>query len=130
MLPFEDAQFGFATAVCVYHHVDPGQRRALTGEAFRVLGPGGVFCLIEHNPWNPVTRFIVHQTPLDEGVHLLSVWESRRLLRAAGFTILRTDSFLLLPEWLYAAAPWTEQCLRNLMVGGQYAVWGQKPLGR
>src|SRR5213594_3105263 len=53
-LPFDDRSFDFATAVCVYHHVVADQRRLLTTEALRVLRPGGIFCVIEHNPLNPV----------------------------------------------------------------------------
>src|SRR6266496_4301639 len=43
-IPFHDAAFDFVTAVCVYHHVPPDARLALTKEVRRVLKPGGVFC--------------------------------------------------------------------------------------
>ena len=58
-LPFPDQSFDFLTAVCVYHHVAREERAALTREAARVLRPGGVFAIIEHNPLNPATRLIV-----------------------------------------------------------------------
>src|SRR5947209_399657 len=50
-LPFPNASFDFITAVCVYHHVRREDRGALTTSIHRVLRPGGIFCLIEHNPW-------------------------------------------------------------------------------
>src|SRR5215470_12573277 len=53
-LPFGDATFDFVTAVCVYHHVPLDRRGLLTADAFRVLKPRGTFCIIEHNPYNPV----------------------------------------------------------------------------
>jgi SAM-dependent methyltransferase len=65
-IPFDSGQFAFATAVCVYHHVPPSDRLAVTAEVVRVLRPGGVFAIIEHNPWNPATRIIVKRCPVDE----------------------------------------------------------------
>src|ERR1700691_3780698 len=55
-IPFDNAQFDFVTAVCVYHHVPPPLRDRLTAEVRRVLKPGGIFAIVEHNPYNPVTR--------------------------------------------------------------------------
>src|SRR5437870_1053056 len=63
-LPFDNGSFDFITAVCVYHHVPADRRNVLTNEAVRVLRPGGTFCVIEHNPINPVTRLIVSRTPV------------------------------------------------------------------
>ena len=36
-IPFGDAEFDLVTAVCVYHHVPPADRRTLTQEIERVL---------------------------------------------------------------------------------------------
>ena len=71
-LPFPDQSFDFITAVCVYHHVPCEQRAALTASIYRVLKPGGVFCLIEHNPFNPVTQIIVRRCPVDSDAELLT----------------------------------------------------------
>src|ERR1051326_1566215 len=60
-IPFGDAEFDLVTAVCVYHHVPAAHRPTLTAEIRRVLRPGGIFCMIEHNPFNPVTRWIVRR---------------------------------------------------------------------
>ena len=57
----------------------------MTREAARVLRPGGVFAIIEHNPLNPATRLIVRRLPMDRNAILLGARETRRLLRAAGF---------------------------------------------
>jgi SAM-dependent methyltransferase len=65
VLPFPDGFADFATAICVYHHVPLSKRVALTREAARVLKPGGAFCIIEHNPVNPVTRMVVKRSPVD-----------------------------------------------------------------
>src|ERR1700688_552756 len=60
-IPFGDKSFDLVTAVCVYHHVELADRPFLTSDISRVLRPKGLFCIIEHNPFNPITRLIVHR---------------------------------------------------------------------
>jgi len=122
-LPFDDGQFDFVSAVCVYHHFPPGLRPNLTAEVRRVLRPGGWFALIEHNPYNPVTRLIVARTPVDANAVLLRPSESRRLLRGAGFRVEAQRYFLYFPERLYRRFPRLEWTLRRIPLGGQYAVF-------
>jgi SAM-dependent methyltransferase len=124
-LPFDKGTMDFITAVCVYHHVPFDRRGVLTGEALRVLRPGGVFCIIEHNPWNPVTRLIVSRTPVDADAHLLSAGKSRRLLSEAGCTKFETEFFLLFPQRLHRFTRPFEDAMRPLPLGGQYAVFGR-----
>ena len=124
-LPFDDAGFDFVTAVCVYHHVPAERRSLLTEEALRVLKPGGVFCIIEHNPRNPVTRLIVSRTPVDADAHLLTANEAVRLLPAAKGKVIETRYFLLFPERLKFALP-IEDAMAALPFGGQYAVFAQR----
>ncbi|MGH9647961.1 MAG: class I SAM-dependent methyltransferase [Bryobacteraceae bacterium] len=126
-VPFGEAEFDFATAVCVYHHVSPACREALTGEIARVLRPGGVFCMIEHNPFNPVTRLIVSRTPVDADAILLPASEAERLAAAARLVPLEQDYFLYFPRALYRYFSWMETVLSKVPLGGQYAVFWQKP---
>ena len=126
VLPFEDGRFDFITLVCVYHHVELRRRAALTNDAKRVLRPGGILCIVEHNPWNPVTRLIVSRTPIDAGAQLLSLRQTRHLLSGAGFSILAAPFFLFLPERVHKRFPSIENTFRAVPIGGQYAVFGQK----
>lgn len=125
-LPFADASADWVTAVCVYHHVEPGDRAALTAEIRRVLRPGGIFAIIEHNPLNPAVQLIIRRTPVDAHAILLSAGRSRRLLRDAGFEVVDTRHFLYLPQRLYQRAAFIEHALERLPLGGQYAVFGRK----
>jgi len=125
-IPFPSESFDFITAVCVYHHVLPEARAALTREIARVLRPGGIFCIIEHNPWNPVTRWIVSRTPVDRDAILLPAPESRRILQQAGLMPHAQRYFLYFPAALYAALGRLEPMLRSIPLGGQYAVFGRK----
>ena len=124
-LPFEDARFDFITAVCVYHHVPPELRGSLTAEIRRVLKPGGWFAIIEHNPYNPITRLIVSRTPVDADAILLRPSATRRLLDGAGFQIEAQPYFLYFPERLYRLFGSLEAVLRRVPLGGQYAAFAR-----
>ena len=125
-LPFPDNSFDFATAVCVYHHVEEPDRVPLTREIHRVLRPNGTFCMIEHNPFNPATQFIVRRSPIDVDAHLLTASSARRYSSAAGLRAIGTEYFLYLPEKLYDKAPNFEGLLGKLPLGGQYAMFARK----
>lgn len=125
-LPFADSSFDVATAVCVYHHVEKGLRARLTAEAYRVLKPGGVFALIEHNPLNPMTQLIVRSTPVDADAELLTAGTARRVAAGAGFRVDRTEYFLWLPAAVYRRAGAIEGWFRRVPLGGQYAMFAEK----
>ena len=127
-LPFDDRSFDFITAVCVYHHLGQAERVALTDEARRVLRPGGLFAIFEHNPANPATRLVVGRAPVDSNAVLLRARESRRLMRGAGLAPLETLYYLYLPQRLFEFAGRLERYLTRIPLGGQYAVFGEKPL--
>jgi len=126
-IPFGDAQFDLVSAVCVYHHVPPASRAALTSEIRRVLRPGGIFCMIEHNPMNPVTRLIVSRTPVDSDAILLPAKEARSLAAGAGLAPIEQSYFLYFPEVLYRYLGRLEAMLAKIPLGGQYAFFGRKP---
>lgn len=125
-VPFDDGDFDLVTAVCVYHHVELALRPALTQEAMRVLKPGGVFCIVEHNPFNPVTQLIVRRSPVDTQACLLTARNARQLLRSAGAEILETRYFLYFPERLYRSLAVLEDSLAPIALGGQFAVFARK----
>lgn len=126
-IPFETESFDFITAVCVYHHVPPAERVGLTREIVRVLCPGGTFCIIEHNPFNPVTRRIVSRTPVDVDAILLRSREADQIMQAAGVMPQDLRYFLYLPAVLYKAVGGLEDIIAHFPFGGQYAIFGEKP---
>jgi len=124
-IPFGDGQFDLVTAVCVYHHVPLEARQTLTSEIGRVLRPGGIFCMIEHNPFNPVTRLIVSRTPVDADAILLPPREARGLTAKSGFALIEQDYFLYFPQALYRYVGGLETLLTKLPLGGQYALFSR-----
>lgn len=126
-IPFGPAEFDFVTAVCVYHHVPPAGRLALTKEVGRVLKPGGIFAIVEHNPFNPITRKIVSRTPVDADAILLKPAETVSWLRQGAFKPGSPQFFLYFPEPIYRAGGRVlEPLLKALPLGGQYAVFAVK----
>lgn len=127
-LPFDGGSFDFVTAVCVFHHVHGQERTLLTKEMRRVLSPGGLCCIIEHNPWNPITRAIVRRCPVDVDAELHTARVMADLLEAAGLVLLNREYFLYLPEKLFNRFSDFERMVSRLPLGGQYALLAQTPL--
>ncbi|MFO1185758.1 MAG: methyltransferase domain-containing protein [Bauldia sp.] len=119
-LPFADAAFDVTLAVCVAHHVPPADRPAFIAEMVRVTRPRGLVVLIEHNPWNPLTRLAVARCPFDADAVLLAAAEARRLLHRAGLGEVESRHFLLFPTAARIAEA-VERRLARLPLGAQYA---------
>ena len=103
-IPFNEEEFDVVTAVCVYHHVSPSSRLALTREILRVVRPGGTFAIIEHNPYNPVTRRIVSRSPVDTDAILLKPAEARHWMGCAGFIVQRRGFSCISPSGFTGSA--------------------------
>ncbi len=126
-IPFGAEEFDFITAVCVYHHVPPAERLALTREICRVLKPGGTFAIVEHNPYNPVTQRIVRRTPVDADAILLKAAEAKEWMRRAGLTHRLQQYFLYFPRAIYRLGGYMlEEGLSWMPLGGQYAIFAIK----
>jgi len=126
-IPFSDACFDFVTACGVFHHVPSANRASLVQEIIRVLKPGGIFAMIEHNPFNPVTRLIVSRTPVDVDAVLLKPAEAKQLMSSSGLWPDKVQYFLYFPVRIYEHGGKTiESFLTGVPLGGQYAVFGTK----
>jgi SAM-dependent methyltransferase len=123
-LPYPDAAFDLAFAVCVAHHVPPADWLFFFGEMRRVVRPGGIVCIIEHNPYNPLTRLAVLRCPFDADAVLISRGEASRRLRDAGLSEIESRHFLLFP-FANPIARRIESWLSGLPAGAQYACSGR-----
>jgi SAM-dependent methyltransferase len=114
---------GFDLAFCngVFHHIPVDERLEAARWVRRALEPSGWFALWENNPWNPGTRYVMSRVSFDRDAITLTPPETRRLLREAGFAVVRTDFLFVFPRALSALRA-LEPRLSALPLGGQYLV--------
>jgi SAM-dependent methyltransferase len=111
-----------------FHHIPPNDRPGVVQFLFDALKPGGYFGLWENNPLNPGTRLVMSRIPFDRDAITLGISESKRLLRQAGFQIIRSDTLFYFPRSLRMLRP-LEPLLSALPFGGQYLILAHKPIG-
>ncbi|HKU41375.1 MAG TPA: class I SAM-dependent methyltransferase [Polyangiales bacterium] len=110
----------------VFHHIVPAERPSALAIIRRALNERGRLALIENNPWNLGTRWVMSRIPFDADADPLSVLQATRLLRDNGFTQLSAARFLFwFPRWL-APLRALEPGLTGLPFGGQYYVLCRK----
>lgn len=124
-LPFDDARFDMALAVTVMHHVPLADWQQFVDEAARVLKPGGMLAVIEHNPFNPLTRLSVNRCEFDNDAVLLSAGKTRRLLKSSGFREIGTE-FIFFTPFKSRWARTLESLCRSIPLGAQYVTYGFK----
>jgi ubiquinone/menaquinone biosynthesis C-methylase UbiE len=96
-LPYADGSFDMAMAICVFHHIPPAQWQQVANEMVRVVANNGLILIIEHNPYNPVTRYIVNTCPIDKDAVLLAPHRLRNLFRMTKTKAVTTRSILNIP---------------------------------
>jgi SAM-dependent methyltransferase len=109
----------------VLHHVPVAQRPAVYAELGRVLKPGGRLYVFEHNPRNPLVRYVIARTPIDENAILLDHREVRQGLLDATRYELETDYLMFMPPGI-AFLRGVDRMLEWLPLGAQYAVSARK----
>lgn len=113
-------------AACVFHHIEPLERDRWIQWCWDALAPGGQLMIFEHNPYNPMTRYLVRTCPFDADAVLLSRHETQRRLTQAGFVSLQSAYYLFFPPRFKQAIE-QERRFKNIPLGGQYIVCGEKP---
>ena len=124
-LPYESNAFDCAYAICVMHHVPKPQWEKFVEEMLRVVRPGGQIAVIEHNPINPGTQWIVRNIELDRDAVLLTAWKSRNLFRKAGATMIKVDYTLFTP-FAHSFFRKLDRILSWLPLGAQYIATARK----
>ena len=89
------------------------------------MQPGGLFSLWENNPWNPATHLVMSRCEFDEDAQMLTPGRTRKLLRAGGFEIVRTDFRFIFPHSLRALRP-LEDLVFRAPLGTQYQILARK----
>ena len=106
----------------VLHHVTGSTRVEILENLRANLKPDGRLVVIEHNTYNPLTRRIVSNCPMDVDAELISMRDIKKLLGAdCGFKIRETGYCSFFPEPLKVLAK-LDRVLKKIPIGGQYFV--------
>ena len=114
-------RFDAIVAANVFHHIPLAKRREALTQCRRVLAEDGQMFLFEHNPFNPLTRWIFERCPFDVDAEMLKMKSALELCREAGFNSEQHGYTLFFPRqlaFLRGIEPW----LKHLPLGAQYYV--------
>jgi ubiquinone/menaquinone biosynthesis C-methylase UbiE len=120
-MPVASSSVDIVFAACVFHHIDHAEHVPILCEFRRILRPGGLACVFEHNPFNPLTRHAVNTCPFDAHARLITARQMKRRCRAAGFTAAAARYRIFFPGALRLLRP-LERVLTWCPIGAQYCV--------
>lgn len=124
-LPFAGPMFDVTLAVCVLHHIPEHKHAALLAEMRRVTRLGGLVCIIEHNPLNPLTRLAVWRCSFDTDAVLLPARKSLAALQAAGISADATRArYFLFSPFDSGRLRAAERHFGWFCLGAQYCAYG------
>lgn len=124
VLPYADNTFDVAFTICVMHHVHPEQWPSFLDEIKRVVKSNGLIVIYEHNPYNPLTRHIVKNCPIDENAVLLKRKQLNQMLLNAGLTKIKSDYIIFFP-FKGKVFRKLEKMIRWLPLGAQYSIFAR-----
>jgi SAM-dependent methyltransferase len=120
--------YDLITVICVMHHIQPASWESKLRELWDGIRPGGSLFVFEHNPRNPVTRFMVWREPIDKNAVLIDPSTMASMLSGLGSPDLDITHFLFLPPRMPGLRT-LEGPLARLPFGGQYMARVTKPRG-
>lgn len=113
--------FDCIIAANVFHHVPRDERPAMMARCALALGPQGSLFVFEHNPLNPLTRWVFKRCPFDCDAEMLGRSETSRLGRGAGLEVVAARYTLFVP-WTGKAWTALQRSLGWCPAGAQYYV--------
>jgi len=116
-----DRDYDLIVISSVLHHIAPERRQATMSDLATRLSARGRILVIEHNPLNPMTRWVVAHCPFDDDAILLTPREAKKYCVAAGLPATRCEYIVFFPK-LLSALRGLEPKLGWLPAGAQYAL--------
>ena len=122
-IPFDNGSFDIVFVAGVLHHVEFGLHQAILKEMIRVLKPGGRLLMYEHNPLNPLTKYLVNTCVFDKDARLVRSSYLTRLLVENGFRISEKIFIIFFPrKGILSKLVFLEKYLQWLPLGGKYFI--------
>lgn len=106
-------------SACVFHHIEADEHVPILSRLRKLVSPDGAMAIFEHNPLNPVSRYIVATCPFDENAILIHSSKFAKVQRRAGFGRVEVAFTGFFPGALRKLR-WLEPLLRAVPLGAQY----------
>ena len=127
-IPFNKERFDLVFVSQVFHHISHELHVGLLEEIYRVLSPAGRLYLFEHNPLNPLTRYIVSTCVFDKDARLIRAGSLTAACRRVGFKNISRRYTLFFPRHkFFTPLLQIESKLGWLPLGFQYCIYATKP---
>ena len=123
-LPLDDGCVDLVFCAGVFHHIGAHLHVHWLQELRRVIRAGGVICIFEHNPHNPLTVKIVESCAFDEDAELVRSSHLLQRLAAAGWQKPDRRYILFFPKQLSWLRP-LERFLSWIPLGAQYIAFAR-----
>ena len=117
----EQNAFDVVFVANVFHHIPRNEISTWLARCRKILTPQGKIFIFEHNPFNPVTRYVFERCPFDVDAKMIPRKELLALGRGAGLRIASTRYTLFFPKPLKIFRP-LERWMGWLPIGAQYCV--------
>jgi ubiquinone/menaquinone biosynthesis C-methylase UbiE len=124
-IPFEDEFCDVVFSACVFHHIPNDEHEKLLREIYRILKPGGMFIVFEHNPFNPLTRNAVNTCPFDENAVLITAPQFVKRIKNVGYKNIERHYRIFFPRFFRLFRK-MEKFLTWFPLGAQYYVLARK----
>ena len=125
-IPLPTHSQDIAFSACVFHHIPHEEHQHWLTELHRVIRPGGLLVIYEHNPLNPLTVRAVNTCPLDVNAHLVSGNTMRIQALKTGWENPILKYRIFFPSLLKILRP-MERYLGWLALGAQYRMSTHRP---
>lgn len=117
--PGPDQEYDLIFSACVFHHIEGAEHVAIFRGLRNSLTADGAMAIFEHNPLNPITRYIVASCEFDANAVLIPAWKLAGLQRQAGFGGVKIAYTGFFPAALSRLRP-IEPLLHGIPLGAQY----------
>jgi len=117
----QKAYFDLIFVANVFHHIPLEARLSAMRTCRDLLADSGSIFLFEHNPYNPVTRWVFERCPFDEDAEMLKRRAAIALAEQAGLRVVDKRYTLFFPKPL-AVFRKLEPMISWLPLGAQYCV--------
>ena len=120
-IPLPTHSQDIAFSACVFHHISHDKHRYWLRELHRIVRPGGLLVIYEHNPLNPLTVHAVNTCPLDINARLIPGKKMRFRAMESGWEKTVLEYRVFFPSILKGLRL-AEKYLGWLPLGAQYRI--------